>query len=106
VGFDHWEDCCDKTWYCGPALTYMSSKATVKATGSPDFELEPYKVIGIDTRLGGSMKLSPKLGLYAQTNYTIGRASWEQTDSVSGDTFKEEKWVTFPGWRGGIRVDY
>lgn len=106
VGFDHWEDCCDKIWYGGPAFTYMSSKGTIKSTGSPDFELEPYTIIGLDTRIGGSIKLSPKLNLYGQTNFTIGRASWEQADTVSGDTFKEEKWVTMPGWRGGLRLNY
>lgn len=104
LGMDYWNDCCDEEWYCGPGLIYMSTGGTLKSTGSPDFDLEPMKVIGLDSRVGGQMKMGARTRLFGGMSMMFGRSSWEQTES--GTKFEENGWVTSYSYRGGIRWNY
>lgn len=104
LGMDYWSDCCDQDWYCGPGLVYWSTGGTIKSTGSPDFDLEATKVFGVDSRVGGQIKIGTRTRLFGGMSMMFGRSSWEQTES--GTKFEENDWVTSYSMRSGIRFNY
>ncbi len=104
LGFDYWDDCCDQDWFCGPALIYSSSKLKAKSTGSPDFDYEPVKTIGLDSRAGGQFHLGTNARMFGAMDMITGYSSFKQTET--GTEVKIHGWSTSLGWRGGVRFHF
>jgi hypothetical protein len=103
-GFDYWSECCGLDWYCGPGVSYQSTKMTLKSSGSPDDELEPMKLYALDVHAGAIHDLSGRMKAFGEMGTALGVGSWEQTET--GVTTKLNGWFNTMTWRGGLRYAY
>jgi hypothetical protein len=100
-------DYCEGNWYCGPGVVYLSTKQKLKQSGTPDSELEPFKVVAFEPRIGGSFKLSPRITMFASSSLLIGYGKSDNTVGVFPRLEEDVSgWFTSSAWHGGIRWMY
>jgi len=87
------------TIYFGSGATYARHKVTLKETGQPDTESDPYTLWGVGSTLGASTPLggSSRVEAFGQVEVTYGRGSLD-----SGSVKLTQTDVT-TGFQSGIR---
>jgi hypothetical protein len=85
-------------FYFGSGVSYASHKVTLKQTGSPDLDGEPYSVVGVNSRIGVATSVgSGNMEAFGQVENTFGWGSIDQSGTKTTQTD-----VT-TGYQGGIR---
>jgi len=97
---NHYYDCCDDAFYCGPTLYYETANLTTKYTGDPDQKYNGINTYGVGGHFGGAFDIAKNARLFGEMRELYAMSSYDETKE--GVETKWSAWRFVPSYQAGL----